>query len=101
MEKVRLGKTGMMVSKLGFGGIPIQRVSEEEAVAVVRKCLDMGITFLDTANAYTTSEERIGKAIRGRRDEVVIATKSASRKRDVVEEHLNLRRQPRVNMLIM
>ncbi len=74
MEKIRLGRTGMMVSKLGFGGIPIQRVSEDEAVAVVKRCLDLGITYIDTANAYTTSEGCIGKAISGRRDKLVIAT---------------------------
>ena len=50
METIRLGKTNMMVSRLGFGGIPIQRVSEDEAVAVVRRCLELGITFIDTAN---------------------------------------------------
>ena len=49
METIRLGRTEMMVSKLGFGGIPIQRVSEDKAVAVVRRCLDLGITFIDTA----------------------------------------------------
>ncbi len=90
MEKVRLGKTNMSVSRLGFGGIPIQRLNEDEAVAVVKKCLDLGITFLDTANAYTTSEERIGKAIAGRREGLVLATKSLSRKREGVEKHLNL-----------
>ena len=63
---MRLGKTNMMVSRLGLGGIPIQRVSEDEAVAVVRRCLELGINHIDTANGYTTSEERIGKAIRGR-----------------------------------
>lgn len=46
MKRIRLGKTDMMVSKLGFGGVPIQRVSEDEAVALVRRCLDLGITFL-------------------------------------------------------
>jgi predicted aldo/keto reductase-like oxidoreductase len=90
MDKIRLGKTGMTVSRLGFGGIPIQRVSEDEAVAVVQKCLDLGITFFDTANAYTTSEARIGKAIKGRRGEVVIATKSTSRSCEGVEGHLNM-----------
>jgi len=90
MEKIRLGRTGMMVSKLGFGGIPIQRVSEEEAVAVVRKCLDLGITYLDTANGYTTSEERIGKAIAGRRPGLFLATKSGSRNREGVAGHLKL-----------
>ena len=90
MEKIRLGKTNMHVSRLGFGGIPIQRLNEDDAVAVVKRCLDLGITFLDTANAYTTSEERIGKAIAGRREGFVLATKSLSRKREGVEKHLNL-----------
>ena len=90
MEKIRLGKTDLMVTRLGFGGIPIQRLSEEDAVAVVRRCLELGITFLDTANAYTTSEERIGKAIKGKREELIIATKSGGRDRETVEKHLNL-----------
>ena len=50
MKKIRLGKTNMMVSQLGFGGIPIQRLTEDEAIAVVRRCLDLGITYIDTAN---------------------------------------------------
>ncbi len=90
MEKIRLGKTDLMVSKLGFGGIPIQRVSEDEAVAVVRRCLELGINYIDTANGYTTSEERIGKAIRGRREVGFIATKSYAQTRDKLENHLKL-----------
>ena len=90
MEKIRLGKTDLMVTRLGFGGIPIQRLSEEDAVAVVRRCIELGITFLDTANAYTTSEERIGKAVEGKRQELVIATKSGARDRENIEKHLNL-----------
>lgn len=90
MRKVRLGRTGLVVSQFGFGGIPIQRLDEEDAVAVVRKCLDLGVTFLDTANGYTTSEERIGRAISGRREGLVLATKSLSRKADGVEKHLKL-----------
>jgi len=90
MDKIRLGRTEMMVSRLGFGGIPIQRVSEDEAITVVQRCLNLGITFFDTANAYTTSEERIGKAIKGRRGEVIIATKSTSESREGVEKHLNM-----------
>lgn len=88
MELVRLGRTEMAVSRLGFGGIPIQRLSEEGAVAVVKRCLDLGVTFLDTGNGYTTSEERIGKAIRGRRDGLAIATKSMARTRDGLEKHV-------------
>ena len=90
METIRLGKTEMMVSKLGFGGIPIQRLSEDEAVAVVRRCLELGITFIDTANGYNTSEERIGKAISGKREKLILATKSGARTREGVESHLKL-----------
>ena len=90
MEKVRLGRTNLMVSKLGFGGIPIQRIPEDEAVAVVRKCLELDITFIDTANGYTTSEERIGKAITRRKERIIIATKSPARTREEMEEDLKL-----------
>jgi predicted aldo/keto reductase-like oxidoreductase len=77
MKRIRLGKTEMMVSRIGFGGIPIQRVTEEEAISLLRHCLDMGINFIDTATNYSTSEERIGKAIKGyRREDILIATKS-------------------------
>lgn len=79
-----------MVSRLGFGGIPIQRDTEEDAVSVVKRCLDLGITYIDTANGYTTSEERIGKAVAGRRDKVVIATKTGARTREDAEKHLAL-----------
>ena len=65
MKKVRLGKTGLRVSRVGFGGIPIQRLSEQEAIDVVQHCLELGITFIDTANGYTTSEARIGMMMTG------------------------------------
>jgi len=90
MQKVRLGKTGLMVSRIGFGGIPIQRLSDEAAVAVVRYCLELGINFIDTANGYTTSEERIGKAIAGRREGLVIATKTGAKDREGAWAHLRL-----------
>ncbi|NIN64943.1 MAG: aldo/keto reductase [Anaerolineae bacterium] len=90
MRGIRLGKTGLTVSAVGFGGIPIQRLTEQEAVEVVRHCLDLGITFLDTANGYSTSEERIGKAIAGRRDGLVLATKTGAREGNEVASHLAL-----------
>jgi predicted aldo/keto reductase-like oxidoreductase len=90
MRSVRLGKTELLVSRVGFGGIPIQRLTEAEAVSVVRRCLDLGVTLLDTANGYTTSEERIGKAIAGRRHQVIIATKTAARDRATALQHLEL-----------
>jgi hypothetical protein len=90
LEKIKLGKTGMMVTRLGFGGIPIQRLSEADAVAVVRKCLDLGLNYIDTANGYTTSEERIGKAVKGRRHDVFIATKTFPGTPEIIEQNLEL-----------
>jgi predicted aldo/keto reductase-like oxidoreductase len=90
VRKIRLGRTELMVSAVGFGGIPIQRLSHQEAVAVVRHCLDLGVTFLDTANGYTTSEERIGEAISGRREGLVLATKTQAREAGEAAQHLAL-----------
>ena len=90
METVRLGKTEMMVTRLSFGSIPIQRVPEDEAIAIIRRCLELGINFIDTAIAYTTSEGRIGKAISGRREGLILATKSMARTREEMESHLKL-----------
>ncbi|MCP4713778.1 MAG: aldo/keto reductase, partial [Deltaproteobacteria bacterium] len=79
MEKIRLGKTGLMVSRIGFGGIPIQKPSEEAAIRLVADSIERGINVIDTSRVYTTSEERIGKAIAGRRRELILATKSHTR----------------------
>jgi len=79
MRQVPLGHTGLTVSEVAFGGIPIQRLSDEAAVSVVKRCLELGVTFLDTAHGYSTSEERIGRAIAGRREGLVLATKSPAR----------------------
>ncbi len=91
MEKVRFGRTGLMVSRVAFGGIPIQRLSFDEAVAVVRGVIGLGVNFLDTANGYTDSEEKIGAAIKGMpRDEIVIATKSGAKDGKTFTENLEL-----------
>ena len=93
MKTVKLGKTGLEISRVGFGGIPIQRLTEEEAIRVVQHCIDLGVTFLDTANGYTHSEERIGKAVAamaGRREQIVIATKTGARDRATAWQHLEL-----------
>jgi len=76
MRQQVLGKSGLQVSAVGFGGIPIQRVSEEEAVRVVRRALDLGVTFIDTASGYSDSQRKIGRAIEGRREGLVLATKT-------------------------
>jgi predicted aldo/keto reductase-like oxidoreductase len=88
VKTMRLGRTGLQVSRIGFGGIPIQRPTETEAIRVVQRCLDLGVTFLDTATGYTTSEARIGQAIAGRRAQVVLATKTPARDRATALAHL-------------
>lgn len=76
MERVVIGKTGLEVNRLGFGGIPIQRVDESEAVEVVLHAVEKGVDFIDTARAYTTSERLIGLALQQTDKRVVLATKS-------------------------
>ena len=74
-----LGNTGITTDKVAFGALPIQRVSKEEAVKLLRRALDGGITFFDTARGYTDSEEKLGEAFRGLRDRIYIATKTGAR----------------------
>ncbi len=79
MEKVRLGKTNLIVTKLGWGGIPIQRAGEREAVSVIRAVIEMGVDLLDTARAYTNSEHRIGLALQRMDRPVILSSKSLVR----------------------
>ena len=88
MKTVTLGKTGLQIAPIGFGGIPIQRITAEETVKLFDLMIEKGINYLDTARGYTVSESYIGEAIKGRRDKFVLATKSMSRdyegmKRDI------------------
>ncbi len=78
MQMVTLGKTGITVEKNSFGALPIQRISREEAVKLLRKAYDHGITFYDTARWYTDSEEKVGEAFAGMREKVYIATKTGA-----------------------
>jgi predicted aldo/keto reductase-like oxidoreductase len=89
LRMVELGRTGLQVSEVGFGGIPIQRLGHDEAVALVRGCLDLGVTLLDTAHAYTTSEARIGAAIAGRREGLVLASKTPAQTGAEARAHLD------------
>ncbi|MEA4862902.1 MAG: aldo/keto reductase [Victivallaceae bacterium] len=79
MIKVKLGKTGITVNKNGFGALPIQRVSQSEAVGLLHKAFDHGIDFYDTAHSYSDSEIKLGAAFGNhRRDKIIIATKTGS-----------------------
>ena len=80
MQKVRLGKSELMVPKNGFGALPIQRISVEETVHLLHKALDHGMYYFDTARFYTDSEEKLGKAFADRRDKVIISTKTGATK---------------------
>jgi len=82
MRTVTLGRTGLEVSRIAMGGIPLQRPSIDEAVRIVHRALDLGVNFFDTAAGYGVSEERFGKALAGRRSGVVIATKSGRRTKE-------------------
>lgn len=74
-----LGGTGLRVSVVGFGGIPVQRISAEEAKKVIIKAEESGVNFLDSARGYSVSEEFIGEALADRREKWIIATKSMAR----------------------
>ena len=76
MQTVRLGRTNIVVSKNGFGALPVQRVSKEEAVHLLRKAYEGGINYFDTARFYTDSEEKIGLALSDVRENIIISTKT-------------------------
>lgn len=84
-----LGRTGIEVFPIGFGGIPIQIVEEEEAVKVIRKAYELGINFYDTARVYTSSERKIGRALKNVREKVIIATKTTAKNYEDAWKDLN------------
>jgi predicted aldo/keto reductase-like oxidoreductase len=85
MKRMVLGKTGIEAVRMGFGGIPIQRVSETQAVEVVLYALEKGMDFIDTSRMYTNSETRIGKALKESGKKVAVATKSFARSADGIQ----------------
>jgi len=88
MEYKKLGRTGLTVSELGFGGIPILRLEAQEAERVLKRAFDQGITLYDTAHLYKDSQEKIGRALHKVRDQIVLATKSMKRDRQGTQEQL-------------
>jgi len=88
LREIPFGKTGLTVSEVGFGAIPIIRLDEDAAVNVLRRAYDLGITLYDTANAYRDSEKKIGRALGDVRDRVVLATKTTRRDAPGTVEHL-------------
>ncbi len=88
MKTRQLGRTGLTVSELGFGGIPILRLDNPEAERVLKRAFDQGITLYDTAHLYKDSQEKIGRALHSVRDQVVLATKTMKRDREGAREQL-------------
>ena len=78
MHQITLGKTGLVIEKNGFGCLPIQRISEVEAVRLLHKAYDGGINFFDTARAYSDSEQKVGAAFSSMRERIVLATKTGA-----------------------
>ena len=79
MRQITLGSTGITVPQNAFGALPIQRVSMEMAVKLLRRAYEGGMRFFDTARAYSDSEVKVGEAFDGMREKVFIATKTGAK----------------------
>lgn len=89
MAKITLGRTGIVTDRNGFGALPVQRIPKEDAAKLLRKAYDGGITFFDTARAYTDSEEKLGYALSDVRSHIYIATKTAADNADAFWKDLD------------
>ena len=90
MEYRVLGKTGLKISSLGFGGIPIQRIDAEGTKKVITYLHGQGVNYIDTARGYTVSEEYLGYALEGIRQDFVLATKSMSRTKEAMAKDIEI-----------
>ena len=90
MEYRILGKTGLKISRLGLGGIPIQKIDPEGTKRLIEELMRKSVNFIDTARGYTVSEEYLGYALEGIRDKFVIATKSTSRTKEAMAKDINI-----------
>ena len=90
MEYRILGKTGLKISRLGFGGIPIQRIDAEGTKSLMAQLMAEGVNYIDTARAYTVSEEYLGYALKGIRQHFILATKSMARTADAMAQDIDL-----------
>ncbi len=88
MQYRMLGKTGLKISRLGFGGIPIQKIDAEGTKELMHKLADVGVNYIDTARAYTVSEEYLGYALEGIREKFILATKSMARTKEAMAKDI-------------
>ncbi len=89
MGLITIGKTALRVEQNGFGALPIQRIPMKDAVCLLKKAYDGGMTFFDTARAYTDSEEKLAAAFAGMRHDVIIATKTMAKTTEAFWHELN------------
>ena len=82
MKDITLGTTGITVPQNAFGALPIQRDSTEQAIALLRRAYEGGMTFFDTARLYSDSEDKVGEAFHGMRKKVFIASKTMAKSPD-------------------
>ena len=90
MEYRILGKTGLRVSAMGFGGIPIQRINEEGSRQLIHRLVECGVNYIDTARGYTVSERYLGYALEGIRDKFILATKSMARTKEAMAADIDV-----------
>ena len=90
MEYRILGKTGLKISRLGFGGIPIQKIDAAGTKVLMQELMESGVNFIDTARGYTVSESYLGEALEGIREHFVIATKSMSRTKEAMAQDIDI-----------
>ncbi len=90
MEYRTLGKTGLKISRLGFGGIPIQKIDAAGTRTLAMQMKDAGINYIDTARGYTVSEAYLGFALEGIRSHFVLATKSMSRTKEAMANDIGI-----------
>ena len=90
MEYVTLGKTGLKISRMGFGGIPIQRIDAQGTKKLMTVMSEKGINYIDSARGYTVSESFIGEGLEGIRDKFVLATKSMSRTKEAMAKDIDI-----------
>ena len=76
MKTITLGSTGITTPQNAFGALPIQRADMDTAVTILHRALEGGFTFYDTARAYSDSEEKLGRAFEGKREQIFLATKT-------------------------
>ena len=90
MQYTTLGKTGLQISRIGFGGIPIQRIDAACTRQLFLQMREAGINYVDTARGYTVSESYIGAAIEGMREHFVLATKSTARTKEAMAQDIDI-----------